>query len=243
MNSNMDPAPPESEGQPGKPEQRKPPRPPVVIRVFRYLKRREERRRHAREQYTGHERNERTMAKWTRNVGIFNLLLVIIAAVTARILWMTMMDARTANAPILAFTHDPNAVKWVQLNPTKPGHGRIVWRWVFANVGKGTAVHVHSKASLDITGKWLRTGTYDYATDETLPPGAREYADTASLDEMTKDDFENRIITHEFSVTLHVTFWYEDVYGNQYETTLCGTHLSSGDIANCQGGVLSKVEP
>jgi hypothetical protein len=70
------------ESQSEKPEKRDPPTPrPVIVRIFRALKRYENRRRRRRK--TQHQTNERMMARWTRHVGLFTLALVFVGIVTA----------------------------------------------------------------------------------------------------------------------------------------------------------------
>ncbi len=71
---------PESQGE--KPEKREPPKKrPALIRVFRALKRYENRRRNRRK--SQHQLNERMMARWTRHVGLFTGSLVVVGIVTA----------------------------------------------------------------------------------------------------------------------------------------------------------------
>jgi hypothetical protein len=60
----------------------------TIIRIFRALKR--QRNRHygqSRKGETEHQRNERTLAKWTRHVGIFTIVLAATAGITAIIFW------------------------------------------------------------------------------------------------------------------------------------------------------------
>lgn len=79
----------ESEGQAEKSQKRKPPeKRPVVVRIFRALKRYEYRRRRRTKEYaTQHPVYERMMAKWTRMVGLFTFALVVVGIVTAVIFW------------------------------------------------------------------------------------------------------------------------------------------------------------
>jgi hypothetical protein len=71
---------PETQGEEAK--KRYPPKPrPVVVRIFRALKRCENRRRHRRK--TQHQTNELMMARWTRHVGLFTGALVVVGIVTA----------------------------------------------------------------------------------------------------------------------------------------------------------------
>lgn len=62
-------------------ERHRPPKRPVIVRVFRTLKRRyhASKRRHQ----PSHHTNEGMMARWTRNVGLFTLALVFVGIFTA----------------------------------------------------------------------------------------------------------------------------------------------------------------
>jgi hypothetical protein len=74
------------EGQGESSEKRKPPnRRPIIIRIFRSLKRHEHRRRRRAQQ----EKSDRDliMARWTRRVGIFTAALVAVGVVTGVIFW------------------------------------------------------------------------------------------------------------------------------------------------------------
>jgi hypothetical protein len=57
----------------------------VIVRIFRALKRYENRRR--RRAKSQHQVNERVMARWTRHVGLFTGALVAVCIVTAVIFW------------------------------------------------------------------------------------------------------------------------------------------------------------
>lgn len=74
------------EGQSEETEKGKPPKPrPAIVRIFRALKRYENRRRRRRN--SQHQVNERMMARWTRHVGLFTGALVVVGIVTAVIFW------------------------------------------------------------------------------------------------------------------------------------------------------------
>jgi hypothetical protein len=79
----------EPESQTEKPAERQPPtpaRPGVIIRVFRALKRYENRRRRNAKEYAAqHPIYERMMARWTRRVGLFTGALVLVSLITAGI--------------------------------------------------------------------------------------------------------------------------------------------------------------
>ncbi len=70
------------EGQGKETQKRQPPKPrPTIVRVFRALKRYENRRR--RRAKSQHQANERMLARWTRHVGLFTGALVLVGIVTA----------------------------------------------------------------------------------------------------------------------------------------------------------------
>jgi hypothetical protein len=74
------------EGQSEETQKRQPPKTRfVIVRVFRALKRYENRRRRRRN--SQHQVNERMMARWTRHVGLFTGALVVVGIVTAIIFW------------------------------------------------------------------------------------------------------------------------------------------------------------
>jgi hypothetical protein len=63
---------------------------PSIVREFRQLKGKYNRYRAAKKkERTEHQTNELLMARWTRRVGIFTIVLSIISAITAAILWKT----------------------------------------------------------------------------------------------------------------------------------------------------------
>jgi hypothetical protein len=79
------------------------PRKPVVVRVFRALKRQINRTRRRREKNeTTHQINERMMAQWTRRVGWFTGALVVVSVVTACIFWrqLNVMQRQLDDAEI-----------------------------------------------------------------------------------------------------------------------------------------------
>ena len=63
----------------------KPPKkPPVIVRVLRHFKRR---RHKANKRQTEHQKNERMMARWTRRVGVFTIILAAAAIASAVIFY------------------------------------------------------------------------------------------------------------------------------------------------------------
>jgi hypothetical protein len=93
-------------------DQRKPPkRRPIVIRIFRNLKRYENRRRRRAKQ----EKSDRDliMARWTRRVGIFTAALVVVGIVTGVIFWRQLDEMQAEQRP------------WVYAVDVVPG-GRII---------------------------------------------------------------------------------------------------------------------
>jgi hypothetical protein len=74
---------PEGQGQESQQRQRPPPR-AMIVRVFRALKRYENRRRRRAKEYaTQHPIYERMLARWTRLVGLFTFALFAVGVVTA----------------------------------------------------------------------------------------------------------------------------------------------------------------
>lgn len=74
-------------GNGAEPQKRNPPRPSVIVRVFRYLKRRNNRRHQAEKKQTDRQRNELVMARWTRRVGIFTIVIAVISGISAWIFY------------------------------------------------------------------------------------------------------------------------------------------------------------
>src|SRR5260370_22505593 len=77
-------------------EQRNPPpRKPAIIRMLRALKRQyHHRKRYEKKGATEHQINERMMARWTRRLGIFTIVLAFIAGISTWILYETDRTAR-----------------------------------------------------------------------------------------------------------------------------------------------------
>jgi len=69
-----------------------PKKPPLIIRVFRHLKRRNNRRRAQQKKETDQQRNERLIANWTRRVGIWTIV-VAIAAILSDVIFFNQLRA------------------------------------------------------------------------------------------------------------------------------------------------------
>jgi hypothetical protein len=101
----------------------RPTKPPAIIRVFRSLKR----QRHSRKRrQTEHQRNEQTMARWTRRLGIFTIVLALVSGLTAWILYETDQTSRLRDRAFVYLGNPPIT----PYPPDKP----IVW-------GVGITVH------------------------------------------------------------------------------------------------------
>ena len=85
------------DSHPDEDQKRNPPRQrkPITIRIFRALKRQYHHARgYGKKGETEHQRNEKTMARWTRRLGLFTIILAFIAAITAGILYITDQTLR-----------------------------------------------------------------------------------------------------------------------------------------------------
>jgi hypothetical protein len=134
----------ENQSQPQEPQKRQPPRKSVVVRIFRALKRYENRRRSSKKSETPHQINERTMARWTRHVGVFTLALVLVGIVSALIFWR-QLAVMQGQLDAMATDQRP----WVQIKPTSIGPFSFAeslvnfqMTVVFVNTGKSPAINV-----------------------------------------------------------------------------------------------------
>jgi hypothetical protein len=131
-------------------QERHPPqstREPVVVRVFRALKRQINRTsRRPEKNETPHQINERMMARWTRRVGWFTGALVVVSAVTACIFWRQLnvmqdqfdeMRSPSAERPYLFVSHDDSKPP----GPPEPITPGKVYLILFKNYGKTPAMY------------------------------------------------------------------------------------------------------
>ena len=82
---------------PNEGEKRKPPRKPVILRIYRNFKRHQNRAKAKKQKTeTDHQRNERTMAEWTRHVGRFTAALVATAIIGNLIIWMQLREMKSS---------------------------------------------------------------------------------------------------------------------------------------------------
>ncbi len=95
------------------------PRPskPVIVRIIRSLKRQYHRLEwNQKKTETPHQVNERMMALWTRRLGIFTVILAIIGAITAYILYETDQTSRLRDRAFIYFG-DPSVTPYPPNQP------------------------------------------------------------------------------------------------------------------------------
>ena len=121
----------ESECQPKEAEKRQPPpRRSVLVRIFRALKRHEDRRRRRHKKEASE--TDIAMARWTRRVGLFTLALVVVSIITAFIFYDQLVAMRKDGRP------------WVGLSGINPLNTQQVF-FIISNSGKSPALHVTAK--------------------------------------------------------------------------------------------------
>ena len=126
----------------------RPPKKSSVVRILRAFKRRYDVRK--RRHQTEHQSNERMMARWTRNVGLFTLAAGFIGVITAGI-FKWQLDAMQGQLQIMRMDQRP----WVSLgvdiagplaHASVDGEYGIRWhiplKYRVENVGKTPALHV-----------------------------------------------------------------------------------------------------
>lgn len=126
----------------------RPPKKSSVVRILRAFKRRYDVRK--RRHQTEHQSNERMMARWTRNVGLFTLAAGFIGVITAGI-FKWQLDAMQGQLQIMRMDQRP----WVSLgvdiagplaHDSVDGEYGIRWhiplKYRVENVGKTPALHV-----------------------------------------------------------------------------------------------------
>src|ERR1700730_9276714 len=97
-------------------ERNPPPRKTTIIRIFRTLKRQyHHARRYGKKGETEHQINERIMARWTRRVGIFTIVLAIVASITAGIFWR-QLDVMQGQLNVLEADQRP----WMKVQEITP---------------------------------------------------------------------------------------------------------------------------
>ncbi len=131
----------EEEGQGRAAEQRKPPlkRNPAIIRMMLALKRQLRRRK----QRNQSGKPEYIVALWTRNLGGLTILSVIIAAVTAAILYKTDQTMRAAQRPWVSVDLAPSG----PLTFT-PEEARVEIAFILKNSGNSPAINVNVDAEI-----------------------------------------------------------------------------------------------
>jgi hypothetical protein len=127
------------------PQERNPPkRRPIIVRIFRGLKRYENRRRHRSQQ----EKSDRDliMARWTRRVGIFTAALVAVGVGTGVIFWRQLNvmqgqldEARDEQRPWVYAEADSIKINALVYTPAQL---RVDLKYKLQNVGKTPATNV-----------------------------------------------------------------------------------------------------
>jgi hypothetical protein len=134
-----------------------PPRKPVIVRLLRTLKRHYHRyAAEAEKKRSDHERNEWLMAKWTRQVGVFTIILSFIAGLSAAISflqWQTLEKSDETLRKTVEATQRPwlkiieasmkNEVTFATDKPTE-----IAVNIKLKNFGNGVASHVEGNSRL-----------------------------------------------------------------------------------------------
>ena len=130
----------------------------LIVRIFSYLEQQSRRAKRKREEAERERRiNERMMAKWTRKVGIFT---IVLAAITA-------MGAIIAATQVWAFIQsERSSVSITNMNPVPTpltANVQIVLRMALQNSGKSDAI---------VDGGNISTKA-DYGNLPTIPPYAK----------------------------------------------------------------------
>ncbi len=138
------------ESQSEETQKRQPPKTrPVIVRIFRALKRYENRRRRrAKSQY---QVNERMMARWTRHDGLFTGTLVFVGIVTAVIFWhqLNVMQGQldsmeSEQRPWIKIDAVPGPLEVYVLPAEKDGpKGNLDLHFTISNVGRSPALSLN----------------------------------------------------------------------------------------------------
>jgi hypothetical protein len=92
--------------------QKRPPKKPIIVRIFRALQRRHRRKRCSAQ----HQVNERMMARWTRIVGLFTVFLFVVNVGTSLIFWRQLGEMRATRESSDKSTSDQLKIMGDQLN-------------------------------------------------------------------------------------------------------------------------------
>jgi hypothetical protein len=128
----------DEEGQ----KRHRPPKKASVVRVLRALKR----RYHARERgnQKDHKTNERMMARWTRNVGLFTLALVFIGIITA-VIFKRQLDTMQGQLNAMEADQRPWIATTIEIASDLvigDSEARIRFKYTLENTGKSPAFNV-----------------------------------------------------------------------------------------------------
>jgi hypothetical protein len=193
-----------------------PPKPALVIRVLRALKRHYHRSRpKLGKSETEHTRNERVMALWTRRVGIFTFFLFVISAATADIFYRQLAVMRADQRPWIGAGN-------IGLPPDGP------FSIQFINSGKSPALNVTISAFLWEPDK------------EEHPPQLPTSRCTSSCKFIGVEMLPNVPYTFVLGRGPDENGWiiaradYEDADGSSHQTLICMAHSSAmHDLRNC----------
>jgi hypothetical protein len=123
----------------------RPPKKASVVRVLRALKRRYHTRN--RGDQKDYKANERMLARWTRNVGLFTLALVFIGIITA-VIFKRQLDTMQSQLDAMEADQRPwlrPILQIVGFRFTDTGDAEITYSANFKNVGKSPAQNIRSR--------------------------------------------------------------------------------------------------
>jgi hypothetical protein len=189
---------------------KRPPQKPIIVRVVGALKRRYHVRKRAAQE--NKESNERMMARWTRNVGLFTFALVVIGLITAGIfkrqldvMQGQLDETQAEQRPILwAGSNLGGPVFFPKPNTTT---GQVTWPVHFTNYGRGFINEGIAKSYIKV-GKRPFEQSYGQTTGDVLAPIAPN-----------QDMFLNAVF---------------DLAGNSYSSSVCLRRLNLGAISYCK---------
>jgi hypothetical protein len=239
-------------------EKREPPnRRPIIIRIFRGLKRHEHRRRRRAQQ----EKSNRDliMARWTRRVGIFTAALVAVGVVTGVIFWRQLNvmqgqldelragSAQTARAsrPYLLF--EPIAMTFAPTpeqfgSPAVPPARSFVAIFKFTNYGATPAMISSEGRAVDfptldpLSFRNFKETEYAEGFVVGSPKSTKEIKEWQGFGLDTWEKLKGGWANLHFAAAVV----YEDVFGNRFETDACfhvdvpfGTLTTREAGANC----------
>jgi len=211
-------------------QERNPPSPrkPVVVRILRALKRQyHHAKRYGKKGETEHQRNERTMAQWTRRLGMLTIVLAFIAAVTAVILYQSNMTARESQRANVFVKSIDIHVSRTFSDQSQPVYDLIA-NW--ANGGTTGAVNLEyrqtcgSKIELGQTLAWkqfFKTFHINWERAFIGPGATQQSLICAGLASKWRDDMYNVYTTPNKGLYLVGEARYSDVYQNRHYTSFC----------------------